>query len=146
MKKIVKKIYIFAILVATTYISQFTIAEAAENMSLVNQINEIRAEAGVCELKVDAKLEKAAAIRAKEASVNWSHVRPDGTAWYTVDRRIMGGENLAKGQESQDQLVEEWMNSPSHADNILFADFRTTGIGVYVAEDGTVYTCQAFGY
>jgi uncharacterized protein YkwD len=43
------------------------------------------------------------------------------------------GENLAQGQTSTKQLVEDWMESPLHRENILNKDYRETGI--YVGKD-----------
>lgn len=50
------------------------------------------------------------------------------------------GENLAKGQLTVDQVIEDWMNSKDHRLNILRAEFDEIGIGLY--EDVWV---QAFG-
>jgi len=43
-------------------------------------------------------------------------------------------------------VVEAWMQSPTHRDNILKADFTTMGVAAYESEDGTMYWAQAFGY
>ncbi|MFB4165156.1 CAP domain-containing protein [Alteribacillus sp. JSM 102045] len=54
------------------------------------------------------------------------------------------GENIAAGQQSPEQVVEGWMNSEGHRENILNADF--THIGVGHAEGGSYgnYWTQMF--
>ena len=76
-----------------------------------NLVNEEREDAGLSDLTWSSNLETTAAVRAEEASVSFSHTRPNGTQWYTVNSKIMGGENLAWGQTSAKQVVTEWMNS-----------------------------------
>ncbi len=58
----------------------------------------------------------------------------------------MGGENLAFGYNDASSVLEAWMNSPTHRENILFPDFTKISISIYVADDGTAYWAQEFGY
>ncbi|MBT4119442.1 MAG: hypothetical protein HOG89_02580 [Candidatus Peribacter sp.] len=44
------------------------------------------------------------------------------------------GENLAKGQLSVKQVMEDWMNSPNHRRNILRPEFEEIGIGLFEDE------------
>ncbi len=111
-----------------------------------NLVNEERVDAGLEELDWDLDLETAAMVRAEESSDVFSHTRPDGTQWYTVNSEIMGGENLAWGQTSAGQVVDEWMASPAHRDNILFDEFGTVAIAIYQEDDGTNYWALEFGY
>lgn len=111
-----------------------------------NLVNEERADAGLEELTWSPDLESTAAVRAEEASRSFSHTRPDGTQWYTVNSEIMGGENLAWGQTSAGQVVEEWMNSPAHRDNILYDEFTDVAIAINQTDDGTNYWALEFGY
>ena len=41
------------------------------------------------------------------------------------------GENLAGGQRTPKQVVEAWMDSPTHRANILNKDFRELGVVYY---------------
>lgn len=54
--------------------------------------------------------------------------------------RFALGENIARGQQTADIAVEQWMASPSHRQTILQPLFRETGIGVF----GDVWV-QEFG-
>ena len=110
-----------------------------------NEVNDIRAEAGVDELKWDKNLETVADVRAKECSEKFSHTRPNGSQWYTVNSKIQGGENLAFGFDNAGDCVEAWMDSPTHRDNILYDEFEKVAISIY-EEDGTYYWSQEYGY
>lgn len=57
----------------------------------------------------------------------------------------MWGENLAKGYDSAQSVVDAWMASPTHAANILAGDFTTCSIAVYET-GGKLYFAQEFGY
>ncbi len=111
-----------------------------------NMINDIREENGLNALDWDMNLEQCAEVRAEEASENWSHQRPDGKAWNTVNSSIQGGENLAFGQDNAEQVTDDWMDSPTHRDNILYPDFETGAIAIYEDDNGTWYWSQQFGY
>ncbi|MBK9128154.1 MAG: CAP domain-containing protein [Phycisphaerales bacterium] len=57
----------------------------------------------------------------------------------------MIGENLAGGQTSPSQAVQEWMNSPSHRENILNPAYTELGVGVRLGGDYRIYWVQEFG-
>ena len=114
-------------------------------MEASNLVNEIRAEAGLNELTWDTNLETVANVRASEISENFSHTRPNGRQWYTVNSKIQGGENLAYGFDNAEDVVEAWMNSPTHKENILYDEFEKVAISIY-EEDGVYYYAQEYGY
>lgn len=113
----------------------------------LNIINSIRINNGLAILTMDNTLIKIASIRAEEITTNWSHTRPDGSEWWTIysDFNIKGsfGENLAYGQDTSHEVVEDWMNSETHKDNILNKTFTKTGIYVY-EYNGIKYWVQEF--
>lgn len=109
-----------------------------------NIINNKRQENGLEELEWDDELYEVAKIRAEEASRKWSHTRPDGTPWYTVSDEIHG-ENLAKGYNDAGLVVNAWMDSQGHKENMLRPAFTKTAIFYYKAENGWFW-CQTFGY
>lgn len=115
---------------------------ALETFSL---INEQRVAAGVKPLSWNPNLEDASMVRAQECAVVFSHQRPNGKAWNTVNSKIQGGENLAFGYQSAQEAVSAWMASPTHADNILYPKFASTSISIY-EEGGTFYFAQEFAY
>ena len=62
-----------------------------------------------------------------------------------LNSELMWGENLAKGYDSAQSVVDAWMASPTHAANILAGDFTTCSIAVYET-NGKLYFAQEFGY
>lgn len=140
----------------TCYISEDTVALSASGASYVeaanacaavsNMINQARAAQGLPALVWDVALENAARVRAAEITQVFAHERPDGSPFWTVDSRTQYGENLAANYQSADAVFQGWMNSPSHAANILDSDYRTIGIAICQTSDGSWYWAQEFGY
>lgn len=118
----------------------------SEALRAYNLVNETRADEGLDTLTWDQGLESTSAVRAEECSSSFSHTRPNGSPWYSVNSQIMGGENLAFGFDDAGSAVDAWMDSPTHRDNVLYPDFTKIAISVYVADDGTHYWAQEFGY
>lgn len=118
----------------------------SEAMRAFNLVNAERSANGLSSLVWDNNLESTSAIRAEECSVSFSHTRPNGRPWYTVNSKIMGGENLAYGYYDANSAVDAWMDSPTHRENILWPEFTKVAISVYAADDGTYYWAQEFGY
>ena len=127
--------------------SQNSSSAASDQSGLASQAventNAERAKNGLSALRVDADLTAAAKIRAKEIAEVFDHVRPDGSSWYTVSGKA-AGENLAAGHKSASSVVDAWMNSSSHRDNILNESFSSVGIAC-VQVDGVNYWVQLFG-
>ena len=115
-------------------------------LNAYTQTNEIRAQAGLSPLRWDSSLENCSSVRAVESSQVFSHTRPNGQSWWTVDSNNMGGENLAYGYDNADEVVAAWMNSPTHAKNILYGKFKRIAITLYRTADGITYWAQEFGY
>ncbi len=108
-------------------------------------INSHRSEMGLSTLRWNNGLEQAAAVRAVEASEVWSHTRPDGSQYYTVNEGLVYGENLARNYTTAQSAFDAWMDSPTHRDNIEFPDFETAAIAVHI-DGGTWYWANEFGY
>lgn len=90
-----------------------------EEYELFILINDARAANGLPPLSWSGGLADAAYVRAGEAVDCFSHTRPDGSDWWTVNPSIMYGENLAQGQTNAQWVFNDWMNSPTHRENIL---------------------------
>lgn len=115
------------------------------DVSIMAQCDQQRIAVGQKALTVDAALCADAMIRAKEISVNWSHTRPDGTQWWTVDEKNMNGENLAFGYDTSAELVLAWVNSPHHYANMIEPAFTRQGCGTYTDADGVKWTAIEYG-
>ena len=119
---------------------------AAEVVSLVNKE---RAKSGLSALTVDAKVQQAAQVRAQEQQTVFSHTRPDGTSCFTAlkDAGVSytaAGENIAMGQTSPAQVMQDWMNSDGHRKNIMNSSFTKIGVGFYKDANGKMYWSQMF--
>ncbi|HWG83881.1 MAG TPA: CAP domain-containing protein [Deinococcales bacterium] len=55
------------------------------------------------------------------------------------------GENIASGQETPEEVVDQWLRSPGHCRNIMSADFREIGISFVLGLNGREFWTQAFG-
>ena len=106
--------------------------------------NDQRAAKKLSALKWNNALADAAKVRAQEIVTKFSHTRPNGSAWWTVDSNVQYGENLAKLYNSADSVVNAWMASPTHAANILASDFKTVGMSIYQTHNKW-YWAQEFG-
>ena len=111
----------------------------AEILSLVN---EARAEAGAPPLVLNDALCRGAQIRAEELVQSYSHTRPSGENSVTVLSQVgLGnyramGENIAKGQLTGAEVMEDWLGSPGHRANIENPSFTALGVG-YAAQAHT---------
>ena len=85
-------------------------------------------------------------IRAKELVTLFSHTRPDGSSYHTLmpSGLMTWGENVAMGQRSPESVMDSWMNSQGHRENILSDDFSLIGVGCY-SDGSTLYWVQNFG-
>ncbi len=115
---------------------------------VVRLVNEERSDKGLAPLSIDATINQAAAERAKELEDSFSHTRPNGSSCFTALTEVgfsylSAGENIAFGQSSPKEVVEDWMNSPGHYANIM-GSFSQIGVGYYVGADGRPYWVQLF--
>lgn len=115
---------------------------------VVELVNAERAKYGLSALTVDAKVQQAALVRAKESAQSFSHTRPNGSSFSTALTEAgvsyrRAGENIAYGQRTPQQVMNAWMNSSGHRANILNKDFTTIGVG-YTVINGTAYWAQLF--
>ena len=123
-----------------TVAASYDDAKAYEVLAMVNQE---RANQGLNALTMDADLFSAAKVRAAEIQVSFSHTRPDGTSCFTVSDKACG-ENIAAGYRSVSNVMNAWMNSTGHRENILRRYYKSIGISCY-NYNGTLYWVQLFG-
>ena len=105
---------------------------------ILELVNQERAKFKLKPLKLADDLCQWANIRAKECVERFEHIRPndeDGVDIISSTAYKIRGENLSRGSASPEQVMIEWMNSPSHRDNILFPDYTHIGVGYYYEED-----------
>ena len=125
-------------------------AQALDGLAdeLLKLINQKRAATGLSALSYSADLQASADIRAKESVQNFSHRRPDGRGCetaVTVDYYVTG-ENLIQVTSefaTAAIMMDTWMNSPSHRNNILLSSFTQMAVGIYV-NNGITYVSTIF--
>ncbi len=115
---------------------------------VIELVNAERQKRGLSALKTDSVLCKAAQTRAYETTDSFSHTRPSGQSCFTVldeynYKYSYAGENIAMGQNSPEEVVQAWMNSQGHRENILKGDFTKIGMGC-ISKGGTFYWTQLF--
>jgi uncharacterized protein YkwD len=122
---------------------------------LVDLTNENRQSQGLPDLKANDTLTQAAQLKANHMAKEgyFAHDSPSGvTPWewfdavgYTYQK---AGENLAIDFSDSDAVVDAWMDSRLHRENILEEDFTEIGIatakGEYQGRE-TVFVVQMFG-
>jgi uncharacterized protein YkwD len=110
---------------------------------VLKQVNAVRRRAGLAALRPDPALDRAAQKHAEDmlARSYFEHRSPEGksvrersTAQGYQWRAI--GENIAEGQVSVDEVMDTWMNSPGHCENILGTGFTELGVGLALGRSG----------
>lgn len=142
MKKLLRTLFVVAFLGIMMSMTGF--AQNNTEAEVIAKVNDIRVANGLNALRYDVSLEATATVRANELNVRFSHTRPDGSDWYTVNPDLMYGENLADGYNTADAVVNAWMASPEHKANILKPDFTTVAVSTTV-KNGKTYWAQEFG-
>ena len=121
---------------------------------LLVAVNAVRARHHLIPLRRSAELDRVARNHSNDMSRRnyLSHHSPEGTN--PVDR-IEGGamagftlaaENLGKTNRGDPnrEIVESWLASPEHRNNLLAPPFNTTGIGIARAADGSLIYTQLY--
>lgn len=104
---------------------------------LLNYTNEERKNHGLSPLIYNPVLGSAADQKARHMLSNnyWAHFAPDGTSpWSFFERNdyrySFAGENLAKDFLDSKSIVNAWMNSEKHRENILQAQYKEVGFAI----------------
>ena len=150
MKTILKTILMTLLLSLSIFCCMYAHACTPEEESrrTLEEINEERTAAGVCPICGEEHLGCCSCARANEVCTHFSHTRPDGTPFYTVDPDNVYGEILAAGSPSTDdseEIVDEWMASETHRNEILNPNYKRAGSAV-VDNNGKRYWVVEFGY
>jgi uncharacterized protein YkwD len=109
---------------------------AAQERELVELINQERAKLGLAALQVHDGLVAAARRHSTDMAQNnfLSHTGSDGSSPWDRMRDAgyqltYGGENVAAGYPTARGVVDGWLNSPGHRDNMLNPNFCEMGVG-----------------
>ena len=116
-----------------------TVTPNEMEMEIFNLVNEERAKLGRKELKFGYFYYEAAQTRAKEVDICFAHIRPDGSDCFTAVEEIgipvnsyrYAGENCARYYTSAESVMNDFMNSKAHKQNILTSVFDYLAVAVY---------------
>jgi len=114
-------------------------------------VNEHRRRGGCGNLTVDRRLIVAANRHAADMARRGYFAHEDSHGDRAGDRVEDAGyqwsrfgENIARGQDSVFEVVDGWMHSPEHRENIMDCRLQQVGVGLAFAEDRTPYWVQDF--
>lgn len=130
-------------------------AEPAEH-EVLRLTNQQRTALGLPPLSWNEQLTTAARKHSEDMATRgfFDHTNPSGidaaqrvsNAGYSYN---WTGENIASGYPSPTKVMEGWMNSPGHRQNILSPNYRELGVGYHMRRDDpknmTHYWTQNFG-
>jgi len=122
---------------------------------LLTVTNEERTKNNLSPLTINTQLTIAAQKKAAHMFQNnyWAHFAPDGTSPWDFIKQSgysyeFAGENLAKNFMFSQNVVDAWMDSPTHRANLLNKEYKEVGFavvnGVLNGEDTTLVV-QMFG-
>jgi uncharacterized protein YkwD len=106
---------------------------------IISVTNATRQTYGLSPLHPQPQLMKAAEAKAQAmiTANTWSHNTPTETPWQFIQGEgytyVLAGENLAKGFDTAEAVVDAWINSPSHKENLLNSEYSETGVAVIEA-------------
>ncbi|MBU0978402.1 CAP domain-containing protein [Patescibacteria group bacterium] len=113
------------------YASNITLSQ------ILSQTNQLRTEYGLPILTLNSKLSQAAEGKARDMFANqyWSHTSPSGTEPWEFIKSAgyvyrFAGENLARDFSVTGDMIQAWMNSPTHRANILHHQYQEIGLAV----------------
>nr|WP_312889211.1 CAP domain-containing protein [Desertibacillus haloalkaliphilus] len=105
---------------------------------VVQLVNQERAKQGLGSLTHRADLKNVAHKKAEDMinSNYFSHTSPNYGSPFDMMRTFgisytTAAENIAKGQKTPQEVMNSWMNSPGHRQNILNGQFDSIGVGFY---------------
>lgn len=140
--------YLEAVPASTEKVSSFV-------QKVLDLTNQERTKRGLRPLALQTELANSASWHAKDLSKRDTLSHSDHLGRSAAERaeafgygswtRI--GENVAAGQQSPEQVLQSWLASPLHRQNILDPQFTDVGIGYAENLEGSLghYWVQAFG-
>lgn len=108
---------------------------------VLDLVNQERTNAGLQPVSMNSSLSKVAMDKAQDMYNNnyFDHQSPTYGSPFDMMKTYgitysSAGENIAKGQTSPTEVMNQWMNSPGHRANILNNSYTQIGIAYYNSE------------
>ncbi|NRG46173.1 sporulation protein [Bacillus sp. CRN 9] len=123
---------------------------SAFEQQVLDLTNKEREKNGVPALKLDVELSKVAREKSRDMQSKgyFDHNSPTYGSPFDMMKQFgisysSAGENIAMGQRSPEEVVQAWMNSQGHRENILNANYTHLGVGH--VENGNYWTQMFIG-
>jgi uncharacterized protein YkwD len=153
---IFKKIIVLCVCISIFFCGcKNILAKTIDRNSVIQATNTYRAKNLQEKLMVSNLLNTAAQLKADDmvAKGYFSHVGPTGdTEWSWFDRvnyvYDYAGENLAEGFTDTSSVLQGWINSSKHKENLLNNNYTEIGVGVAKGKYNdaeAVFVVQFFG-
>ena len=128
-----------------------TVTTTAQENEVIRLVNVQRSKAGLQLLKTNWQLCRVARYKSADMANKgyFAHNSPTyGTPFQMMEsfglRFSAAGENIAYGQRTPAEVMNGWMNSPGHRNNILSPSFTEIGVGLAKNKSGVCYWTQQF--
>jgi uncharacterized protein YkwD len=120
----------------------------APEQAVLAIVNQARSQAGCKPVVIDDRITTAAQAHSTDMA-NRDYFSHDTLEGVDFAERMKdagypspGGENIAMGQRTPEQVMKSWMDSPGHRRNILDCSFNAMGVGL---DTRGFYWTQDFG-
>lgn len=148
-------IFALVVLAQTFSLTKDSLISAVLPSVLFEKTNEARETHGVHPLFSHDDLDRAAQLKAEHMATHgyFAHFAPDGTSpWHWFRSAgysyLRAGENLALHFSGSERIVNAWMQSPTHRENLLDVAYLHVGFGVATGTyegSNVTYVVQLFG-
>lgn len=146
------------LLVATVLMPVSNLTTAAFGVSeIIDGSNQARAQFNKPAFVANPLLMSAAQMKAEDMAKQqfFAHTAPDGTVAWDYFKKVgygysVAGENLAITNQDANAVIQGWLNSPTHRDNLLSTEYSDLGIGMatfgdYQGHKNTVVIVAFYG-
>ncbi len=148
-----KKTIFFIVLLLTCFqqatANNTTHIDDLMEQEILHHINTYRITHGMSILKMNHLITKEATIHSQEMAQHklpFGHLKYEqrmGRLFKTIAHANAGAENVAFNYKNAKIVVQEWLKSPGHRQNIR-GNYNLTGIGIARDERGRIYYTQMF--
>lgn len=126
-------------------------AQKSVEEQVIALVNQERTKRGLPALKANWQLSRVARFKSEDMRDRnyFSHTSPTYGSPFNMMRAFgitytAAGENIAAGQTSAASVMQSWMNSPGHRQNILSPQFTQIGVGYASGGSYRHYWTQMF--
>ena len=128
-----------------------TVTTTAQEDEVIRLVNVERSKAGLQLLKTNWQLCRVARYKSADMAQKgyFDHNSPTyGSPFKMMEsfglKFSSAGENIAYGQRTPAEVMNGWMNSPGHRNNIMSRTYTDIGVGLAKNSSGVCYWTQQF--